>query len=95
MDSSAVRIPSLTRVLLRNANQQFIGKNIYMKSDNGPALKIPIALGKAGIMPAIKYWTTCSPTDSALKYCDADGNIPPEANRMAAPGVLRAFAIRE
>jgi len=36
----------LPGVLLRNAKQKFIGKNIYIKSKDGPPLKLPIAHGE-------------------------------------------------
>jgi phosphoribosylformylglycinamidine synthase len=71
----------LPGVLLRNANQQFIGKNIFMKSENGPALKIPIAHGEG------RYYASDAVLDDLQlngqllwKYCDAEGNITPESN---------------
>ena len=36
----------LPGVLLRNANQQFIGKNIFIKNDNDRIYKLPIAHGE-------------------------------------------------
>lgn len=36
----------LPGVLLQNANQQFICKNVYIKHNDGEALKIPIAHGE-------------------------------------------------
>jgi phosphoribosylformylglycinamidine synthase len=36
----------LPGVLLRNANQKFICKNVYIKNGTGGALKIPIAHGE-------------------------------------------------
>ncbi|MEX1203457.1 MAG: phosphoribosylformylglycinamidine synthase subunit PurQ [Ferruginibacter sp.] len=36
----------LPGVLLRNANQKFICKNVFIKNNSGPALKIPIAHGE-------------------------------------------------
>ncbi len=36
----------LPGVLLQNANQQFICKNVFIKNENCPALKIPIAHGE-------------------------------------------------
>jgi phosphoribosylformylglycinamidine synthase subunit PurQ / glutaminase len=71
----------LPGVLLRNANQQFIGKNIFIRSDNGPALKIPIAHGEG------RYYASDAILDDLQlngqllwKYCDANGNITPESN---------------
>jgi len=36
----------LPGALLRNQNQQFVCKNIYMKQADGPALRIPVAHGE-------------------------------------------------
>jgi len=71
----------LPGVLLRNANQQFIGKNIYMKSENGPALKIPIAHGEGRYYVSDKILDEMESHGQLLwKYCDAEGAITPEAN---------------
>jgi phosphoribosylformylglycinamidine synthase I len=71
----------LPGVLLRNANQQFIGKNIYMKSENGPALKIPIAHGEGRYYASDKILDEMESNGQLLwKYCDAEGKITPEAN---------------
>jgi len=71
----------LPGVLLRNANQQFIGKNIYMKADNGPALKIPIAHGEGRYYASDKVLDDMQSNGQVLwKYCDADGNITSGAN---------------
>ena len=71
----------LPGVLLRNANQQFIGKNIYIKTENGPALKIPIAHGEGRYYASDVILDNLQVNDQLLwKYCDAEGNITPEAN---------------
>jgi phosphoribosylformylglycinamidine synthase subunit PurQ / glutaminase len=71
----------LPGVLLRNANQQFIGKNIYMKSENGPALKIPIAHGEGRYYASDKILDEMEACGQLLwKYCDEDGNITPDSN---------------
>ena len=71
----------LPGVLLRNANQQFIGNNIYMKSENGPALKIPIAHGEGRFYANDKVLDELESNGQVLwKYCDAEGNITPESN---------------
>ena len=71
----------LPGVLLRNANQQFIGKNIYMKSENGPALKIPIAHGEGRYYASDQILDEMESNGQLLwKYCDAEGNITPESN---------------
>lgn len=71
----------LPGVLLRNANQQFIGKNIYMKSDKGQALKIPIAHGEGRYFAEDKLLDEMESNGQVLwKYCDAEGNITPQSN---------------
>jgi phosphoribosylformylglycinamidine synthase len=71
----------LPGVLLRNANQQFIGKNIYMRPDKGQALKIPIAHGEGRYFADDKLLDEMESNGQVLwKYCDAEGNISPESN---------------
>jgi phosphoribosylformylglycinamidine synthase len=71
----------LPGVLLRNANQQFIGKNIFMKSDGGSALKIPIAHGEGRFYASDAILDELQLNGQLLwKYCDAEGNITPESN---------------
>jgi phosphoribosylformylglycinamidine synthase len=66
----------LPGALLQNENQQFICKNVYIKTDNSKALQIPIAHGEG------RYFAD----DATLKhlennkqilfrYCDEQGNI--------------------
>jgi phosphoribosylformylglycinamidine synthase subunit PurQ / glutaminase len=71
----------LPGVLLRNANQQFIGKNIYIKGENGQALKVPIAHGEGRYYADDKLLDTMESDGQILwKYCDAEGNITAESN---------------
>jgi len=77
----------LPGVLLRNANQQFICKNVYLTpaSGNGAVYKIPIAHGEG------RYHADAA-TLSALKsnhqimytYCNEDGTITAESNPNGA-----------
>jgi phosphoribosylformylglycinamidine synthase subunit PurQ / glutaminase len=71
----------LPGVLLRNANQQFIGKNIYIKGENEQVLKIPIAHGE-GRYYADDHLLDQMESDGQIlwKYCDAEGNINEESN---------------
>ncbi|MEN9382099.1 MAG: phosphoribosylformylglycinamidine synthase subunit PurQ [Bacteroidota bacterium] len=66
----------LPGALLQNENQQFICKNVYIKTDNSKALQIPIAHGEG------RYFAD----DATLKhlennkqilfrYCDEQGNV--------------------
>jgi phosphoribosylformylglycinamidine synthase len=71
----------LPGVLLRNASQQFVCRNIYMKTEGGQALKVPIAHGEG------RYYADDNTLDELEKnnqviyrYCDENGKINDDAN---------------
>jgi phosphoribosylformylglycinamidine synthase subunit PurQ / glutaminase len=71
----------LPGALLRNANQQFIGKNIFIKNESDRVYKIPIAHGEG------RYYADDKTLDELeangqviLRYCDESGNMTAEAN---------------
>ena len=71
----------LPGVLLRNANMQFICKNVFIKGDDGKALKIPIAHGEG------RYYADAATIDGLVangqiiyQYCDAAGRLSEDAN---------------
>ena len=75
----------LPGVLLQNANQQFIFKNIFIKNDDGQALKIPIAHGEG------RYHADEATLDELelngqviFRYCDENGNIDASHNPNGA-----------
>jgi phosphoribosylformylglycinamidine synthase len=76
----------LPGVLLANANQQFICKNVYIKNEQeGTALQIPIAHGEG------RYFaddaTIQQLTDNnqiIFKYCSAEGQVVQDANPNGA-----------
>ena len=71
----------LPGVLLRNANQQFIGKNIFIKGENGQVLKIPIAHGEGRYYADDNLLDAMESGGQVLwKYCDAEGKITDESN---------------
>jgi phosphoribosylformylglycinamidine synthase I len=71
----------LPGVLLRNANQQFIGKNIFIKTENGEALKLPIAHGEGRYFADDKLLDEMESEGQVIwKYCDAEGNMSNESN---------------
>ncbi len=71
----------LPGILLRNANQQFISKNIYLTQDNGRPLKIPIAHGEGRYYADDRTLDELESNGQVLwKYCDEKGNITPESN---------------
>jgi phosphoribosylformylglycinamidine synthase I len=77
----------LPGALLRNANQQFISKNIYLRGagDKGHALKIPIAHGEGRYYADEKTLDELEAGQQVIyRYSDADGEILPSANPNGA-----------
>ena len=76
----------LPGALLRNANQQFIGKNIYMKGlGSDKALKIPIAHGEGRYYADEKTLDALEANGQVIyKYCDENGFITAESNPNGA-----------
>lgn len=76
----------LPGVLLRNANQQFISKNIYMKGlGSDKALKIPIAHGEGRYYADEKTLDALEANGQVIyRYCDENGIITPSANPNGA-----------
>ncbi len=71
----------LPGVLLRNANQKFISKNIYIRKENGQALKVPIAHGEGRFYAAEKVLDEMEMNGQVLwKYCDAEGQVTEDSN---------------
>ncbi|GAB4094496.1 phosphoribosylformylglycinamidine synthase subunit PurQ [Flaviaesturariibacter terrae] len=71
----------LPGALLRNNNQQYICKNIYMKDRADEVYQIPIAHGEG------RYYADPAILDELeangqvlFRYCDADGNVTSDAN---------------
>lgn len=86
----------LPGVLLRNANMQFICKNVWLRpvTNNSPitahldlkkALKIPIAHAEGRYFADEKTLDALERNDQVLfRYCTPDGKITPEANPNGA-----------
>ena len=77
----------LPGALLRNSNQQFICKNVFIKGADDRILKIPIAHGEG------RYYATEEQMEDLLKkdqvlyrYCDEFGNITGDSNPNGAQG---------
>jgi phosphoribosylformylglycinamidine synthase len=77
----------LPGALLRNANQQFISKNIYIKGVGSPdkALKIPIAHGEGRYYAEAQVLDQLEANNQVIyKYCDETGAITPASNPNGA-----------
>ena len=77
----------LPGVLLRNANQQFICKNVFLKgpgSEDKP-LKIPIAHGEGRFYADEQTLNKLEENNQVIyRYCDESGNITSSANPNGA-----------
>lgn len=75
----------LPGVLLQNANQQFICKNVFIKNNEGEALKIPIAHGEGRYHADEATLNELEANNQVIfRYCDEQGNINTEANPNGA-----------
>ena len=82
----------LPGALLRNANQQFISKNIFLRGegDKGQALKIPIAHGEGRYYADEKTLNDLEANNQVIyRYASDKGVITPDANPN---GALRNIA---
>jgi phosphoribosylformylglycinamidine synthase len=67
--------------LLRNANQQFVCKNVYITRDKDKVYKIPVAHGEGRYYADEKTLDELESNGQVLfYYSDKDGNITSEAN---------------
>lgn len=76
----------LPGVLLRNVNQQFLCKNVYLKGiGSDRPLKIPIAHGEGRYYASDRVLDELEANDQVIyRYCDEEGNITPQANHNGA-----------
>jgi len=71
----------LPGVLLRNANQKFICKNVYIKDTAGRALKIPIAHGEGRYYASDEVLQQLDANNQVIyRYCSADEAVNEESN---------------
>jgi phosphoribosylformylglycinamidine synthase len=76
----------LPGVLLRNINQQFLCKNVYLKGvGSDRPLMIPIAHGEGRYFAKDQLLDDLEANNQVIyKYCDQEGNITPESNHNGA-----------
>ena len=86
----------LPGVLLRNANQQFICKNVFITGNEKKPLQIPIAHGEG------RYYADQTTLESIIandqviyRYCDAAGNVTPDSNPNGAVQNIAGICNRE
>ena len=75
----------LPGVLLQNAQQQFVCKNVFIKGEDGNPLKVPVAHGEG------RYYAEDNVLDELeangqvnFRYCDEKGNIDSISNPNGA-----------
>ncbi|HEX5668824.1 MAG TPA: phosphoribosylformylglycinamidine synthase subunit PurQ [Chitinophagaceae bacterium] len=71
----------LPGVLLRNANQQFVCKNVFIKGNDGIPLKVPIAHGEGRFYGNEQLLDSLEANGQVIyRYCDEAGNVTEDAN---------------
>jgi phosphoribosylformylglycinamidine synthase len=71
----------LPGVLLRNANQKFICKNVFIKNGDEAALKIPIAHGEGRYYASDEVLQKLEDNNQVIyRYCSEGGDINEESN---------------
>ena len=71
----------LPGVLLRNSNQKFICKNVFIKSHTGEALKIPIAHGEGRYYASDDILKQLGANNQVIyRYCSETGEVNKESN---------------
>lgn len=71
----------LPGVLLRNANQKFICKNVHIKNEDGKALKIPIAHGEGRFYAADDVLQKLNDGKQIIyTYCNEAGEVDETSN---------------
>lgn len=71
----------LPGALLRNANQQFVGKNVFIKNDGERVYKIPIAHGEGRYYADERMLDELEANGQVIfRYCDESGNVTAGAN---------------
>jgi phosphoribosylformylglycinamidine synthase len=75
----------LPGALLRNSNQQFVCKNIFITNDSEKVYKLPVAHGEGRYYADEKILNELQANSQVIfYYCDEKGNITEEANPNGA-----------
>jgi phosphoribosylformylglycinamidine synthase subunit PurQ / glutaminase len=88
----------LPGVLLRNVNQQFLCKNIYLKGvgSSDKALKVPIAHGEGRYFAEDRILDGLEANGHVIyRYCDEGGNVTPESNHNGATRNIAGITNKE
>lgn len=86
----------LPGVLLQNAQQQFICKNVFIKGNNCQVLKVPIAHGEGRYFASEEVMNDLQKNKQIIfQYCDEEGNVSdvtnPNGTLMNIAGIKNKF----
>ena len=87
----------LPGILLRNVNQQFLCKNIYLTGlGTDKALKIPIAHGEGRYFAEDALLDEMETNGQVIyRYCDSTGDVTPESNHNGSIRNIAGISNRE
>ncbi len=86
----------LPGVLLRNANMQFVCKNVFIKNEEGEVTKIPIAHGEGRYYADEKTLENLSLQKQILyRYCNEKGDVTEEFNPNGATHNIAGICNKE
>ncbi len=86
----------LPGVLLQNAQQQFVCKNVFIKADAGLPLKIPVAHGEGRYYADETVLDELEANNQVLfRYCDEQGNVEPLCNPNGATKNIAGITNKE
>ena len=89
----------LPGILLRNTQQQFVCKNVFIKEEgkeNAPALKIPVAHGEGRFFAEDSILKDLEKNHQIIyRYCDAEGNTTQESNPNGATQNIAGICNKE
>jgi len=87
----------LPGVLVRNINQQFLCKNVYLKGVGSERpLVIPIAHGEGRYIAKEAVLDELEANDQVIyRYCDAEGNVTPGSNHNGASRNIAGITNKE
>lgn len=83
----------LPGALLRNANQQFVCKNVFIKGADGVPLKIPVAHGEGRYYADEVTLMALEANNQVIyRYCDKDGDLTADANPNGSTNHIAGIA---
>lgn len=86
----------LPGVLLRNAQQQFVCKNVYITGNDRTVLKIPVAHGEGSYYAEDDVLDKLESNQQIIfRYCDEKGNIEPLSNPNGAVRNIAGISNKE